>query len=113
MFRVIGNTDDEFVFSTHSTVVFVFETLCIFYRIRLRICPSIEKKIRAISNFHIRGLRLMLDGLFILSTPFIPVKQFATLCKCYRHTVDVHVPFYKIKEKMTHLLLIRTFPKYF
>ena len=64
----------------------------------MRICRLIDK-ISDISNFDICGLRFMLDGKFILSTistfffGFVLSKQFETLFKCYRHTVNVHVPF--------------------
>ena len=69
MFRVIANTENEFAFSTQSTVVKVWKIclkLCTYIQKKMRICSLVEK-IRAISNFEICWLRLMLDGKLMLS----------------------------------------------
>ena len=57
MFRVIANTENEFAFSTQSTVVKVWEIclkLCTYIQKKMRICSLVEK-IRAISNLRYVG----------------------------------------------------------
>ena len=66
----------------------------------MRICPLIERKSGSFQTLRFVGLRLMLDGKLILSTPstFFLIKHFETLYKYYRHTENVYVPFYKGKR---------------
>ena len=61
--------------------------------------PFDRKKTESFQTLRYVGLRLMPDGKLMLSIPstFFLNKQLETLYKCYRHTVNVYVPFYKGK----------------
>ena len=66
----------------------------------MRICPLIERKSGPFQTLRFVGLRFMLDGKLVLSTPstFFLSKHFEALYKYYRHTENVYVPFYKGKN---------------
>ena len=103
MFRVIANTENEFVFSTQSTVVKVWKIclkLCTYFTEEDAYLLFDRKKSGPFPTLRYVGLRLMLERKLMLSIPptFFLNKQFETLYEYYRHTVNVYVPFYKGKN---------------
>ena len=96
MFRVIANTENEFVFSKFGKLIKSFVHIL---QKKICICPLIEKKSGSFQTLRYVGLRLMLDDKLMLSIPstLFLNKQFEILYNCNRHTANVYVPFYKGK----------------